>query len=74
MVRQPDQLIFGRRPKASGRTPRPRPDRQTLPPIAFLLTGGQLADRVAADALLDQMATADPIHGLVSRDMDDKPI
>ena len=31
-------------------------------PIAFLLTGGQIADCVAADALLDQMSTADLVH------------
>ena len=32
-------------------------------PIAFLLTGGQVADCVAADALLDQMSAADLVHG-----------
>ena len=32
-------------------------------PIAFLLTGGQVADCLAADALLDQVATADLVHG-----------
>ena len=32
-------------------------------PIAFLLTGGQVADCVAADTLLDQMSTADLVHG-----------
>ncbi|WP_144428449.1 IS5 family transposase [Azospirillum thiophilum] len=32
-------------------------------PIAFLLTGGQVADCVAADTLLDQVTTADLIHG-----------
>jgi len=32
-------------------------------PIAFLLTGGQVADCLAADALPDQMATANLVHG-----------
>lgn len=32
-------------------------------PIVFLLTGGQVADCVAADSLLDKVATADLIHG-----------
>ena len=32
-------------------------------PVAFLLTGGQVADCVAADALLDQVASAEIIHG-----------
>ena len=32
-------------------------------PIAFLLTGGQVADCVAADALLDHIATTDLVHG-----------
>ncbi len=32
-------------------------------PIAFLLTGGQVADCVAADALLDQMSQTDLVHG-----------
>jgi len=32
-------------------------------PIAFLLTGGQVADCVAADTLLDQMAGASILHG-----------
>lgn len=31
-------------------------------PIAFLLTGGQVADCVAAEALLDQMSAADLVH------------
>lgn len=32
-------------------------------PIAFLLTGGQVADCVAADTLLDQLTAADLVHG-----------
>jgi len=32
-------------------------------PIAFLLTGGQVADCVAADTLLDQMSAADLVQG-----------
>jgi transposase len=32
-------------------------------PIAFLLTGGQVADCVAADILLDQVTAADLVHG-----------
>jgi hypothetical protein len=32
-------------------------------PFAFLLTGRQVADCVAADALLDQMSTTDLVHG-----------
>jgi len=32
-------------------------------PIAFLLTGGQVADCTAADSLLDQLPTADLVHG-----------
>lgn len=32
-------------------------------PIAFLLTGGQVADCVAADTLLDQVTAADLVHG-----------
>ena len=31
-------------------------------PIAFLLTGGQVADCVAADVLLDQMGAAEILH------------
>ena len=31
-------------------------------PVAFLLTGGQVADCIAADLLLDQMTTTD--HGV----------
>lgn len=31
--------------------------------MAFLLTGGQVADCIAADRLLDQMTTADLVHG-----------
>ena len=32
-------------------------------PIAFLLTGGQVADCTAADTLLDQMPAATILHG-----------
>ena len=32
-------------------------------PIAFVLTGGQVADCVAADALLDQVTAAELVHG-----------
>jgi transposase len=32
-------------------------------PIAFLLTGSQVADCVAADTLLDQMSAIDLVHG-----------
>jgi transposase len=32
-------------------------------PIAFLLTGGQVADCVAADALLDHVSGTDLVHG-----------
>ena len=32
-------------------------------PVAFLLTGGQVADCIAADALLDQVASAELVHG-----------
>ena len=32
-------------------------------PIAFLLTGGQVADCTAADILLDQVSGADLVHG-----------
>ncbi|MHA7061294.1 IS5 family transposase [Azospirillum argentinense] len=32
-------------------------------PIAFLLTGGQVADCTAADQLLDQLTAADLVHG-----------
>jgi len=32
-------------------------------PIAFLLTGGQVADCTAANTLLDQLRTADLVHG-----------
>ncbi|WP_459678344.1 IS5 family transposase [Acidisoma sp. 7E03] len=32
-------------------------------PIAFLLTGGQVADCVAADTLLDQLTAAELVHG-----------
>ena len=32
-------------------------------PVAFLLTGGQVADCTAADRLLDQVTTADLVQG-----------
>lgn len=32
-------------------------------PVAFLLTGGQVADCAAANRLLEQIATADLVHG-----------
>lgn len=32
-------------------------------PVAILLTGGQVADRTAADRLLDQLTTANLVHG-----------
>jgi transposase len=32
-------------------------------PIAFLLTGGQVADCTAADTLLDQLSAAEILHG-----------
>jgi len=32
-------------------------------PVAFLLTGGQVADCTAADKLLDRLTTADLVHG-----------
>src|ERR1051326_6324544 len=32
-------------------------------PIAFLLTGGQVADCIAADELLDRLVTAEILHG-----------
>jgi len=32
-------------------------------PVAFLLTGSQVADCITADRLLDQMTTADLVHG-----------
>ena len=32
-------------------------------PIAFLLTGGQVPDCVAADTLLDEIGTAELVHG-----------
>jgi transposase len=32
-------------------------------PIAFLLTGGQVADCIAADELLDGLITAEILHG-----------
>jgi transposase len=39
-------------------------------PIAFLLTGGQVADCVAADELLDQLVSADILHGDKGYDSD----
>jgi Transposase DDE domain len=39
-------------------------------PLAFLLTGGQVADCVAADVLLDRMATAEILHGDKGYDSD----
>jgi len=39
-------------------------------PIAFLLTGGHVADCVAADALLDQTSTTDLVHGDKGYDTD----
>lgn len=35
----------------------------TCRPIAFLLTGGQVPDCVAADTLLDEIGTAELVHG-----------
>jgi transposase len=39
-------------------------------PIAFLLTGGQVADCIAADELLDQLLTAEVVHGDKGYDSD----
>ena len=39
-------------------------------PVAFLLTGGQVADCTAADALLDQMSGAEILHGDKGYDSD----
>ncbi len=39
-------------------------------PIAFLLTGGQVADCIAADALLDPVSTAAILHGDKGYDSD----
>ncbi len=39
-------------------------------PVAFLLTGGQVADCIAADTLLDQMSTASILHGDKGYDSD----
>jgi transposase len=39
-------------------------------PVAFLLTGGQVADCVAADTLLDQISTTDLVHGDKGYDTD----
>jgi len=39
-------------------------------PVAFLLTGGQVADCTAADALLDRLAAADLVHGDKGYDTD----
>ncbi len=39
-------------------------------PIAFLLTGGQVADCIAADALLDRMPAAMILHGDKGYDSD----
>jgi transposase len=39
-------------------------------PIAFLLTGGQVADCVAADTLLDHMPTTELLHGDKGYDSD----
>src|SRR5260370_11886884 len=39
-------------------------------PIAFLLTGGQVADCVAADALLDHIGTAEILHADKGYDSD----
>jgi hypothetical protein len=39
-------------------------------PVAFLLTGGQVADCVAADALLDQMLATDTLNGDKGYDSD----
>lgn len=44
-------------------------DRQCRP-IAFLLTGGQVADCTAADALLDLMPETDVLHGDKGYDSD----
>ena len=43
---------------------------QLCRPIAFLLTGGQVADCVAADALLDQMPRTEILHGDKGYDSD----
>src|SRR5205814_9139901 len=43
-------------------------------PIAFLLTGGQVADCIAADELLDRLLTAEILHGDKGYDSDaDRP-
>jgi transposase len=39
-------------------------------PIAFLLTGGQVADCIAADGLLDGLVNADILHGDKGYDSD----
>jgi transposase len=39
-------------------------------PIAFLLTGGQVADCIAADVLLDHIASAEILHGDKGYDSD----
>ena len=39
-------------------------------PIAFLLTGGQVADCIAADTLLDQMPATEILHGDKGYDSD----
>jgi transposase len=39
-------------------------------PIAFLLTGGQVADCTAADGLLDQISRAELVHGDKGYDSD----
>src|SRR5205823_1858634 len=39
-------------------------------PIAFLLTGGQVADCIAADELLDRLLTAEILHGDKGYDSD----
>ncbi len=43
---------------------------QSCRPVAFLLTGGQVADCVAADALLDQMPAAVILNGDKRHDSD----
>ncbi len=39
-------------------------------PVEFLLTGGQIADCTAADTLLDQISTAEILHGDKGYDSD----
>jgi transposase len=48
----------------------PRPDHKYCLPIAFLLIGGQVADCVAADTLLDQVSATELLHGDKGYDTD----